>query len=420
MPAFARASLLVSGLFLIVLLLCFGLQLRQAGLDIQRELASADSMARFLAVRLAEDPHLLQTLESLQLRHLQLDWGDAPEADATSGLLAHWLAGEIGEPVRYQVALADGRQLGIRVTPLDELEEIHESLLQLLLLFATAWLLCLSASAWLVRRGLHLLAQLRQALQAVAGGALATRLPDCGPPEAGHLAQQFNQMAQALQQASIDNQTLTRALLATQEHERTQLAQALHDDLGQMLAGLRAQLYLLVACREQPQQVARLGEGLLATGEQMQLSFRSLVRDLYPVMLQHAGLVEALRQQVGLWQERHGLPCHLQLDAELPPLDSEAQAHVYRLVQEALTNIARHAAASQVQISLRCSQQQLQLQVVDDGCGLPQPLCAGVGLHSMHERARSLGGQLQLSQPPGGGLCLRVEWNWQENQPCTS
>ncbi len=420
MPAFVRASLLVSGLFLTVLLLCLGLQLRQAGLDIRRELQAADSMARFLAVRLAEDPHLLHTLDSLQPRHLQLDWGTAPATEAPAGLLAHWVRGQIGTPVRYQVALADGRQLGIRVTPADELEEIHESLLQLLALFATAWLLCLGASAWLVRRGLHLLAQLRQALQAVAGGALATRLPASGPPEARHLAQQFNQMAQALQQASTDNQTLTRALLATQERERTQLAQALHDDLGQMLAGLRAQLYLLVACREQPQQVARLGEALLATGEQMQQGLRSLVRDLYPVMLQHAGLEEALRQQVGLWQERHGLPCRLELEDGLPLLDSTAQAHVYRLVQEALTNIARHAGARTVQVSLRRRGALLCLQVQDDGCGLPQPLCAGVGLHSMHERARSLGGSLQLAQPAGGGLCLRVEWNWQENQPCTS
>ncbi|MNF77874.1 Sensor histidine kinase LiaS [compost metagenome] len=320
----------------------------------------------------------------------------------------------------YRVALADGRQLSIRVSPADELEEVWESLLQLLALFVVAWLLCLGASAWLVRRGLDLLTDILRALQAIAGGALDTRLPAYAQPEARRLAGQVNAMAQALQQAGTDNQALTAALLATQERERTHLAQALHDDLGQILAGMRAQLYLLGACSGNPQQVEAISQRLLDTSEQMQQSFRSLVRDLYPVVLERLGLGGAVRQHVEQWQAQQGVPCMLELDEALPVLGEEARAHVFRLLQEALTNVARHAGARRVTVGLTCRGAALRLEVSDDGCGLPSPLREGVGLRSMRERARCLGAALQLHGAEPRGLRLCVDIPWREWTTCTS
>lgn len=419
LSALGRASLLVSGLFLAVLLVCLVLLLRQAELDIRRELQAADSVARFLALRAADDPSLLDEDLTANLRHLELDWGDPAPAPAGNPLIA-WLAGRFADLPVYRVALADGRALSIRVSPVDELDEVWESLLQLLALFAAAWLLCLGASAWLVRRGLQLLTAILRALQAIAGGALDTRLPDYAQPEARRLAGQVNAMAQALQQAGADNQALTVALLATQERERTRLAHTLHDDLGQILAGMRAQLYLLDACRESPQQVATISRRLQDNGEQMQQSFRALVRDLYPVVLERLGLGEAVRQHVEQWQAQQGIACELELDAALPRLRDEARAHVYRLLQEALTNVARHAGAQRVQVGLTCRGALLRLEVCDDGRGLPAELREGVGLRSMRERARCLGGALQLHGAAPRGLRLCVEIPWREWTICTS
>ncbi|SDS85350.1 sensor histidine kinase [Pseudomonas oryzae] len=435
LSALGRASLLVSGLFLAVLLVCLALLLRQAELDIRRELQAADSVARFLALRAADDPALLDASLTANLRHLELDWGDGAATSAPDNLpagdpqggnplggnpLGAWLAGRFADLPVYRVALVDGRALSIRVSPADELEEVWESLLQLLALFAGAWLLCLGTSAWLVRRGLDLLTDILRALQGIAGGALDTRLPDYAQPEARRLAGQVNAMAQALQQAGADNQTLTAALLATQERERTRLAQTLHDDLGQILAGMRAQLYLLDACRESPAQVEAISRRLQDNGEQMQQSFRSLVRDLYPVVLERLGLGEAARQLVEQWQAQQGIACELELDAPLPRLDDEARAHVYRLLQEALTNVARHAGASRVRVVLSCRGALLRLEVCDDGRGLPTNLREGVGLRSMRERARCLGAALQLHGVAPSGLRLCVEIPWREWTTCTS
>lgn len=415
-----RASLLVSGLFLAVLLVCLVLTLRQAERDIRRELLAADSVARFLALRAADDPSLLHESLTDNLRHLELDWGEATTPDLPDTPLSAWLVARFSDLPHYRVALADGRHLSIRVSPLDELAEVWESLLQLLALFAVAWLLCLGASAWLARRGLDLLTEVLRALQAIAGGALDTRLPVYAQPEARRLAGQVNAMAQSLQQAGAANQELTAALLGTQERERTRLAQTLHDDLGQILAGMRAQLYLLGACREQPQQVETISRRLLDTSEQMQQSFRALVRDLYPVVLERLGLGEAVRQHVEQWQAQQGIACALELDAPLPRLNDEARAHVFRLLQEALTNVARHAGAGQVRVGLLCRGALLRLEVCDDGRGLPAPLREGIGLRSMRERARCLGADLQLHGAEPHGLRLLVEIPWREWAICTS
>lgn len=422
LSALGRASLLVSGLFLAVLLICLALLLRQAELDIHRELAAADGVARFLALRAADDPALLDESLTASLRHLELHWdavGDRSDAHQSSALpvgnpLQLWADGRFADLPVYRVALADGRNLSIRVSPADELEEVWESLLQLLALFGVAWLLCLGASAWLVRRGLDLLTAVLRALQAIADGALDTRLPDYAQPEARRLAGQVNALAGALQQAGADNRALTTALLETQERERTRLAQTLHDDLGQILAGMRAQIYLLGACRDHPQQVTAISTRLEQTSEQMQQSFRSLVRDLYPVVLEHLGLDGAVRQHVEQWQAQQGVPCALQLDAALPALREEARAHVFRLLQEALTNVARHARAGQARIALACCGERLILEVEDNGRGLPEPLREGIGLRSMRERARCLGSRLQVQSAAGRGVCLRVEIPWRD------
>ncbi|HEY6610687.1 MAG TPA: sensor histidine kinase, partial [Pseudomonas sp.] len=141
LSALGRASLLVSGLFVAVLLVCLVLVLRQAELDIRRELQAADSVARFLALRAADDPALLDESLTANLRHLELDWGEAEAAQEADNPLAAWLAGRFADLPVYRVALADGRSLSIRVSPVDELDEVWESLLQLLALFAVAWLL---------------------------------------------------------------------------------------------------------------------------------------------------------------------------------------------------------------------------------------------------------------------------------------
>lgn len=196
-----------------------------------------------------------------------------------------------------------------------------------------------------------------------------------------------------------------RWLLAVQERERRLLAQAVHDDIGQYLTGIRTQL-LLLRC------TAGDGQPALARLERycqgLDDSFRALLRGLPPPALQRQSLDEALRACVADWQEGQGIACELRLGGPLPPLDAAAGTHLYRLLQEALNNVARHAGASRVRIRLQCRGGFLYLSVRDDGRGCAADPAPGFGLDSMRQRARCLGAELSLRSRPGQGLALRL------------
>ncbi|MFF6496359.1 sensor histidine kinase [Pseudomonas aeruginosa] len=108
------------------------------------------------------------------------------------------------------------------------------------------------------------------------------------------------------------------------------------------------------------------------------------------------------------WQEGQGIACELRLCGPLPPLDAAAGTHLYRLLQEALNNVARHAGASRVRIRLQRRGGFLYLSVRDDGRGCAADPAPGFGLDSMRQRARCLGAELSLRSRPGQGLALRL------------
>ncbi|MBD9550388.1 MULTISPECIES: sensor histidine kinase [unclassified Pseudomonas] len=413
MSALWRINLWVCGFFALVTLACMGLLMHQALADVERELQSAEAVVEYLSETAARDPASLQPRLTQSLRHVRVRWlepGEAAQSPMQDGLDA-WLGRLLFAEARYsarELDLQDGRRVLIAVDPRDEIDEVWDSLQQLLSLCGLALLLSLLTIRWAVRRGMGLLDELLRALRQVSGGQLKVRLRAQGLPEAQQLAVHFNRMTEALEQARADNTQLTQTLLAVQEQERTHLAQTLHDDLGQYLAGIRAQACLLRLVADQPDTVERTVRELEHNCEHLQQGFRALVHDLYPVVLQHLPLAEAFALLVEQWQGRQGVDCQLRVSASLPPLSAPAKTHLYRLLQEALTNVARHADASQVRVRLQHCGGHLRLLIRDNGCGARQPQRPGVGLYSMFERARSLGGELRIISHPGAGWALAL------------
>ncbi|WP_448119211.1 histidine kinase [Pseudomonas serbica] len=413
MSALWRINLWVCGFFALVTLACTALLVHQALADVERELQSAEAVVEYLSETAARDPVSLQPRLTQGLRHVRVHWlvaDEQPRPAVQDGLDA-WLARLLFTEGRHGASvldLADGRRVQIAVDPRDEIDEVRDSLQQLLSLCAMALLVSLLTIRWAVRRGMGLLDELLRALQQVCAGQLKVRLRTEGVPEARQLAVHFNRMTAALEQAGSDNARLTQALLAVQEQERTQLAQTLHDDLGQYLAGIRAQACLLRLVADQPATVERTMVELEHNCEHLQQGFRALVHNLYPVVLQHLSLADAIRLLVEQWQGRQGIDCRLRLSAQLPTLSAPDKTHLYRLLQEALTNIARHADASQVRVRLQHQGARLRLLVRDNGRGAAQPQRPGVGLYSMRERARSLGGELRIISHPGAGWALAL------------
>ncbi|MDH1011765.1 histidine kinase [Pseudomonas nicosulfuronedens] len=408
MSALWRINLLVGVFFGLLAAVCLVVLLHQGNDDVRREMDAARGVLDYLREAAQRDPASLDPDLTSGLRHVRVHWLDTAAPAPHSGL-DDWLVTRLYPdlPAPTLLTLADGRRVQLSLDPRDEIDEVRDSLVQLLVLFGVALLASLLAIRWAVRGGLRVVEQLHGALGNVSRGQFQVRLPDHSLPEAQRLASGFNGMAAALEHACVENAELTRALLAVQERERLQLAQALHDDIGQYLAGIRAQVFLLRSLERQD----GIGVVTLDRLEQhcqgLNESFRALVRDLYPVVLERVSLEEALRLHIEQWQASQGVACRLRLD-ELPALPAIAKAHLYRLLQEALTNVARHAGARHVRVVLRRREGRLFLWVRDDGRGCQGLPRAGIGMRSMRERARCLGGELHLRRRPGGGLALRL------------
>ena len=202
-------------------------------------------------------------------------------------------------------------------------------------------------------------------------------------------------------------QTLARRLLSVQEDERRTLSRELHDDIGQQLTAIKLGAMALQD-EDQPAVRAELLDEILATADQTLAKLRDLSMLLRPPQLDALGLEAALR-----WQAermfRAGKP---RLALALAPLprrpDPAAELACFRIAQEAMTNIQRHARAAHVVVALAADAGGLQLTVRDDGRGFDPAHSGGLGLVTMRERAQQVGGTLDIDTAPGAGSCVRA------------
>jgi two-component system, NarL family, sensor kinase len=204
---------------------------------------------------------------------------------------------------------------------------------------------------------------------------------------------------------TADLQRSRQRLVSAREEERRRLRRDLHDGLGSALAGLALQVGTARAVLGSDPtgadaQLARLECGIQA----LLVDIRRLVYALRPPALDELGLVGALRQQAATFATAPDAPLQVQVDAadELPPLPAAVEVAAYRIATEAITNVSRHAHARTCTIRLVLDGN-LQLEVRDDGAGLPTGYKTGIGLASMRERAAELGGSCTIQPGPAGG-----------------
>jgi signal transduction histidine kinase len=194
-------------------------------------------------------------------------------------------------------------------------------------------------------------------------------------------------------------------VVAAQEDERRRIALDVHDDYLQALTAVRMQLERLrddLGEPEQRESAEKLARDVAATTERM----RSLVFDLRPPALDWAGVASALRLYLDETKERFGLGYQLdsRLDEEPP---AEVRLIVYRIAQEAITNVVKHAGASSVHVSLGGREGGVHVTVQDDGSGVQSaPSVRSFGLAAMRERAESAGGWWRIDSAPGGGTTV--------------
>lgn len=224
-----------------------------------------------------------------------------------------------------------------------------------------------------------------------------------GGPKVLALSQAFNEMLDRLEAERLES---TRRALMVQEGERQRVARELHDEVGQTLTGVMLQVEGLAA--KIPDELREQLDELRETARSGAEDVRRIVRRLRPEALEDLGLQSALAALASAFGEQAGVRVERALQSDLP-LSDEQELVFYRVAQEALTNIARHAAATRVVLELRQADGGALLIVRDNGTGLaPSGNGSSHGIRGMRERAMLIGAQLTIDRSPGGGTEVRL------------
>jgi two-component system, NarL family, sensor histidine kinase UhpB len=232
------------------------------------------------------------------------------------------------------------------------------------------------------------------------------RLPEQGGVEAVEIVRAFNQMLDRLEQERRDS---GRRAIEAQEGERLRISRGLHDEVGQALTGVLLQLETLEDTESETRRT-RIGQTKQTVRQALE-EVRRIAQELRPEPLEHLGLVSALTELSHRFADQSGLTVDSRFAADLPRLSPDAELAVYRVAQESLTNVARHAQASRVAVTLDTGAGSLVLHVADDGRGMTEASAenGSGGLRGMREHALLVGGVLAIAPAAGGGVDVRLE-----------
>jgi two-component system sensor histidine kinase UhpB len=263
------------------------------------------------------------------------------------------------------------------------------------IVLAVALAVMLAANFVLLRHTLRPVHRLVERMRKIDLLQPGQRIPEQGGVEVAELTHSFNEMLERLE---TERRESGQRALRAQEAERRRIASGLHDEVGQVLTGVLLRLE---------------DDETKDTVRQALEEVRRIARELRPEMLEQLGLVSALTELSRKFADSSGIRVERRFATDLPPLSDDSELAVYRVAQESLTNIARHADASRVEIALQPGPDSVVLRVIDDGRGIPTPdpfaLNGHGGLRGMRERALLVGGALAVKPGSEGGVEVRLE-----------
>jgi two-component system sensor histidine kinase UhpB len=254
----------------------------------------------------------------------------------------------------------------------------------------------------LLRRALSPLERLRAFMRSADPLRPGARAPvDDAVPELRAVTETFNEMVARLETERRDS---SGRALAAQEGERLRIARELHDEVGQKLTAAMLQL----ESASGPPGKANLEDAREGVRESLD-EVRFIARRLRPEALDHLGLPSALAALTNSFRGAGGLTIERRIDNSLPALDSNVELVLYRVAQEALTNVARHAGCDDARLVLRRVSDGVELVVIDPGKGFDAHVAIeGAGIRGMRERALLVGAELEIGSVPGVGTSVRL------------
>ena len=244
-------------------------------------------------------------------------------------------------------------------------------------------------------------------LQHLGDGLTRIRLGDyehliqpAGPQEIRKSSEEANELARTLNRLSQDNRSLLRKIVSLQDDERRDMARELHDELGPLLFGIRANAVALLEAVPKGKEAAV--ESMLESVEALQQANRRILSRLRPLYILELGLeksIQTLLRNVPAQAPDLDLTSHI--DVRLNEIDGLLSQTVYRVIQEGVTNVLRHAGAHSMNVRAMIEDRQLAVEISDDGVGPPADNLFGRGLTGMHERVRALSGTFEFRREDG-------------------
>jgi signal transduction histidine kinase len=269
------------------------------------------------------------------------------------------------------------------------------------------------AAGWLGASLTRPLMALERAVARVGAGVRGATVDVRSNDEIGRLAEAFNHMSADLERTTVSKselEALAGRLISAQEDERRRVGRELHDDLVQRLAAAAIEVGRLERAPDAADAQAGL-TSLKETVATLSQDVHRLSRRIHPAVLDELGLAAAIEAECRAFVERGGPPVDLRIEGEINSASKAARLGVYRIAQEALRNIWQHAGASEVTLAVRRASDALDIEIADDGLGFDRAEGrgrGGLGLASMEERARLLGGRFEVTSAPGEGTRIRV------------
>jgi two-component system, NarL family, sensor histidine kinase UhpB len=301
--------------------------------------------------------------------------------------------------------MVEGNRVGDIVFSPDISADIFEKWIGFLAILFSAVVLTLATGViayFAAGSALSPLQQLGEGLTRMRNGDYGRPITAAGPPEIRRSCEEANELARTLDTLSHDNKNLLRKIVSLQDDERHNLARELHDELGPLLFGIRASTIALAESVPRDKELGASTQGILDSVEALQRANRRILDHLRPLYIQELGLEKSI--QILLQNARSQAPdvaLTSRIDPRVNDLDGLLSQTVYRVVQESVTNVLRHAEASSMNVEAVIDNKELAIEISDNGVGFPTESLFGRGLTGMHERVRALSGTFQLLREAG-------------------
>jgi two-component system sensor histidine kinase UhpB len=324
------------------------------------------------------------------------------------GRVPHWFVDLLGLPeigASFSVTV-EGKRVGDIVFSPDISADINEKWIGFLALVSSGIVLTLlTGTIAYLTAGTVVEAQrnLGDGLTRMRMGDYQRPIAASGPPEIRRSSEEANELARTLGQLSQDNRSLLRRIVSLQDDERRDMARELHDELGPLLFGIRANAVALLD--DVPQDKAKLASSVHAVVESveaMQQANRRILDRLRPLYIQELGLEKSIAILLRNAQSQApNLALTLHIDPALNDLDGLLSLTVYRVIQESVTNVLRHAKAHTLRVRASIEGLHVAVEISDDGDGFLPDQAFGRGLTGMHERVRALSGTFEFLREGG-------------------